>query len=595
MKKGISVLLSASMLFLVSCSFLEDPPALEPGSSDVSIVAPEVAVTETAVTEETEETVETEPVEEQPVVEPNGEVCILITSDVHCGIENGFGYAGLYEIRENLEGQGYDTILIDDGDSIQGDTIGTLSQGEAIIDLMNEMGYDAAIPGNHEFDYGTDRFLELTGMADYPYISCNFNQEGEPVFDPYVMIETCGMKIAFVGMTTPVTFKSSTPGCFQDDEGNYIYSFMQEDMTGEALYQAVQDAVDAARADGADYVFAMGHLGNEAACEPWTYGDVIANTTGIDAFFDGHSHDTDEITMLNADGEEVTRYAVGTKLSCIGYMFISPDAGITDAGIWKWDNDICAPVLLGIENEMSEQVALALADVEASMGEVIASTDVDLFIYDPVEVDEDGDPIRMIKRSEMNLGDLCADAVRAVSGADIGLVNGGGIKSNIPAGDITYGDILNVNPYGNQVCLVEVTGSQILDALEWGARSVPEECGAFLHVSGLTYEIDMNVTSGCTSDENGLCTGITGTRRVSNVMVGDQPLDPNATYTVAGWDFVILKNGDGFSAFDGCTVLSDGLMSDSQALIKYITEDLGGVVGEEYEDPYGQGRITIVQ
>ena len=359
------------MLFLASCVLWDEAPELEPGSSDVSIVAPEMAETSAETSETTEETevsVETEPEVTEPVIEPNGEVCILITGDVHCGFEDGFGYEGLYEIRQDLEAQGYDTILIDNGDSIQGDDIGTVSQGEAVIGLMNDMGYDVAVPGNHEFDYGPDRFLELAEMAEYPYISCNFNWGGELILDPYVMIETCGMKIAFVGVTTPITVTSYAPGLFLDNEGNLIYGFMQDD-NGDSLYQAVQASVDAARADGADHVFVISHLGIEENCEPWTCTSVIANTTGIDAFFDGHSHDIAETPVLNSSGEEVTRYAVGTELSCIGYMFISPEGGITDAGVWIWDNEMSAPAVFGIENEISEPLDLAYAEVEAVMTE----------------------------------------------------------------------------------------------------------------------------------------------------------------------------------------------------------------------------------
>ncbi len=156
----------------------------------------------------------------------NGEIYILYTSDVHCGVDEGFGYAGLKDIRDNLEAEGYETILVDDGDAIQGDSIGTLSKGEAIIDLMNDLRYDVAIPGNHEFDYGMEQFLALTEKADYPYISCNFNKEGNLIFDPYVIKEIAGIKIGFVGVTTPESLISSTPRYFQNDKGEYIYGFM---------------------------------------------------------------------------------------------------------------------------------------------------------------------------------------------------------------------------------------------------------------------------------------------------------------------------------------------------------------------------------
>ena len=341
-RRNILTLLLAFILMLsmtaCAASGKTEAPA-EPAGTEAEPGTEETG--EAAAAEETEEA-------QEPQAEKNGEIYILCTSDVHCGVDQGFGYAGLAKIRDTLEAKGCETILVDDGDSIQGEPIGTVSKGENIIDLMNAIGYDVAIPGNHEFDYGTDRFLELTGKAEFPYISCNFTYQDEPVFKPYVILEAAGKKIAFVGVTTPLTVRSSTPAYFMDDDGNYVYGFMMDE-SGEKVYQAVQGAVDAAREEGADFVFAMAHLGNEEECRPWTYADVIANTSGIDVFLDGHSHDTDQVVMKNKDGEDVTRSAVGTKMSCIGYTHISAEGEIAETGIWTWSNKISAPELLDIQ------------------------------------------------------------------------------------------------------------------------------------------------------------------------------------------------------------------------------------------------------
>ena len=543
--------------------------------------------------EETSGATETAAAPQETAAEKNGSICILYTSDVHCGVDKGFGYAGLRQVRDSLEAQGYTTLLVDDGDSIQGESIGTVSKGETVIDLMNAVGYDAAIPGNHEFDYGMEQFLSLTEKADFPYISCNFNKEGELLFAPYVIKEAAGMKIAFVGVTTPETITSSTPKYFQNEAGEYIYGFMQ-DATGETLYQAVQTAVDGARADGADYVYVMGHMGNSAEAAPFTYADVIAHTNGVDVFLDGHSHDTDQVIMKNKDGEDVVRTACGTKLAGIGYSFISPEEGVTDTNIWTWNNEISAPELLNIRNDVRDKVDAALTALEEEMGKVVARSAVTLTINDPEAKDESGSPIRMIRRAETNLGDFCADAFRALSGADIAVLCGGGIRVDLEKGDVTYGDILRVNPFGNELCVIEVTGQQLLDALEWGVSAVPDQFGGFLQVSGLTYEIDVSVPSGCGKDENNMMTGVEGARRVKNVTVNGEPLDPEKNYTVAGTDYTLLDNGDGHTAFDGAAVLQKGVMLDSQVLIEYITETLGGEIGEKYADPYGDGRIRIL-
>ena len=525
--------------------------------------------------------------------ERSTDIVILFTSDVHCGVDQGFGYAGLQQVRDYLVASGNEVILVDDGDNIQGEPLGTMTKGEASIDLMNRMGYSIAIPGNHEFDYGMDQFLALTEKAEFDYISCNFNKSGELVFQPYVIRELDGLKVAFVGVTTPETLTSSTPRYFKDESGEYVYGFFQDE-SGEGVYSAVQAAVDDARAEGADYVVVMGHMGNEEACRPWTYDDVISHTSGIDVFLDGHSHDTNQVVMKNKDGEDVLRSACGTKLACIGWCRIDKDGKLT-TGLYTWDNKESVPQLLGLSNEMSEAVAAATDVLNEKLGEVVAASQVDLTINDPEELDSNGRPIRMVRRAETNLGDVCADAYLANSGADIAFVNGGGIRTNISAGDITLNDILKVHPFGNEMCVIEVTGQQVLDALEWGARAVPSENGGFLQVAGLTYEIHSYIESSCTSDENGMFTGIEGERRVQNVLVGGEPIDPEATYTLASHNYMLLEKGDGYTMFEGAKILQNCVKLDNQVLIDYITDFLGGVIGPEYEELTGQGRIVIVE
>ena len=523
----------------------------------------------------------------------DGDIVILYTSDVHCGINEGFGYVGVQQIRESLCARGDTVLLVDDGDAFQGEPVGTMTRGEAILDLMNKLKYDVVIPGNHDFDYGVEQFLNLTEQADFPYICCNFTREGERVFNPSIILEANGKKIGFVGVTTPETLTGSRPTYFQNDNGEFIYGFCQDE-TGEALYSAVQDAVDDVRGEGADYVVVLAHLGNAESARPWNYADVISNTTGYEVMLDGHSHDTDQVTMKNKDGNDVIRSACGTKLACVGYCRITPDGKIT-CGLYTWNNTDSVPSLLGVQNDMSEAVTDATKELDEKLGEVVASTAVTLTINDPTEVDTNGRPIRMIRRAETNLGDLCADAYCDQSGADIAIIGGGGIRDSIQAGDVTLNDILKVHPFGNYLTVIEVTGQQILDALEWGSSAVPGENGGFMQVSGLSYEIDTAVESTCRKDEDGMFTGVEGERRVRNVLVTGEPIDPDKTYSLAGVDYWFLNRGDGFTMFDGAKVLQDRVKLDNQVLIDYITETLGGVIGEEYEDPYGQGRIVIVE
>ena len=525
--------------------------------------------------------------------EDKKDIMILYTSDIHCGIDEGFGYAGLEQIRKYEQEKGYEVILVDDGDNIQGDPLGLLTKGDALIDLMNKMGYSVAIPGNHEFDYGVDNFLSLAEKAQFKYISCNFQYKGENVFDPYVIREIGGRKIGFVGVTTPTTITASKPTLFEDENGEFVYSFLQDE-TGEGVYNAVQSAVDNARKEGAEYVIVLGHLGNEEQCRPWTYADVISHTNGIDAFLDGHSHDTDQVIMKNKDGKEVPRSACGTKMQHIGWCRIPAEGEVT-AGIYSWTLDDSAPEVLGIENEMSAAVKEARGSISKLLEGKIAVSEQEMTIYDPVAVDPEWGKVRMIRRAETNLGDLCTDAYRFVTGADIALLGGGGIRVSIPAGDVTMKNMYEVFPFGNEICVVQATGQQILDALEWGAAAVPGESGGFMQVSGLSYEIHTYIDSTCTKDVNGMFTGVAGERRVRNVKVNGTPIDPDALYNVAGNDYWFLNGGDGQTAFNGAERVDAGGMLDVQVLVDYLTRELDGVIGKEYSDPTGQGRIVIVE
>ena len=516
------------------------------------------------------------PAEETAYLGLDNDIVILYTNDVHCGVDDNLGYAGLATVKNALEAQGKHVVLVDNGDAVQGDTIGTLSNGEYIIDIMNEVGYDVATPGNHEFDYGMDQFFALTEQANFPYVSANFvDNDGNTVLDPYVIKDVAGVKIAFVGISTPKTITTSTPKYFQDDNGNYIYSF-QQDETGEKLYAAVQAAVDAARAEGAQFVIALAHLGIEEDCSPWTSSEVIVNTTGIDAVLDGHSHSMIECEKVkNKDGAEVLLSSTETKLAYIGCLTIKDDGSMSTTLI--------------SDNGMKDFIGGIQEEFEELVNTVVASTDVDLIIKDPASGE------RIVRVSETNLGDLCADAYRAMSGADVAIVNGGGVRADIPAGDITYGQIIAVHPFGNEMCVVECTGQEILDALELGCSKLPAESGGFLQVSGMTYTVDLNVESTVKLDENGMFVEVEGERRVKDVTIGGEPLDPEKTYTLASHNYKLKDCGDGYSMFADNVFLQDSVMIDNQVLINYIVDVLGGTVGEEYADPYGQGRITIIE
>lgn len=504
------------------------------------------------------------------------DVYILYTNDTHCGTDTGLTMQGLSAMKNAMQTLGMNVLLVDNGDAIQGEVIGSISKGEYLIELMNAVPYDIATPGNHEFDYTLERFLELTKKAEFPYISANFmDKNGKLVFKPYEIAIIGGWKIAFVGATTPETVSSSTPTYFVDEKGNPKYSFCQDE-SGEAFYKAIQAAVDDAKKDGADFVIVMAHLGIEGSASPWTSSELIENTTGIDAVLDGHSHSVIEGEKVkNANGKEVLLTSTGTKFENVGVLTIDTDGRISTK--------------LVKDNGFSGIIKKIESSYEDEIKKVVAHTDVDLCVDDPAS------GVCIIRRAETNLGDLIADAFRVKAGADCAIINGGTFRTGLPVGNITYGDSINMNPFANKLCMIEATGQTILDALEFSVAFLPEEFDGFLQVSGISFTVDMNVDSPVKTDVDSNFVGIIGERRVRDAKIGGKDIDPEKTYTLAGQTYILKLAGNGYTMFKGSKLLLDETMLDSELFADFIMNDLGGTVGKEYADPYGDGRITFIE
>ena len=510
-------------------------------------------------------------------------VVILHTNDVHTATDR---YAFVSAYRAEMEKRyGQDRVtLVDTGDAIQGGPIGTLTEGASLVDIMNHVGYDYAIPGNHEFDYGMDVLLDLArNRAQYTYLSCNLlDQNGKTVFAPYALEDYGDVQVAYVGISTPETLTKSNPTHFQDGSGNYIYSFC-EGGEGQELYAAVQNAVDAAREEGADCVVALAHLGMEGITSQWTSSAVIANTTGIDVVIDGHSHEAYQQEVSNQSGEPVELVQTGTQLANLGCVILDPATGDITTQLFSLEG-------ADVPTDPDTQAYLdgVNRQFEAELQQVVGSTSVSL------KATAENNYDWAVRVGETNMGDLVADAYRYALGADIGLCNGGGVRADIPVGDITYQDLLSVQPYGNELCLAEATGQEVLDALEMGVRLYPESSGGFLQVSGLTFTVDASIPSSVSLSHQGAFLGVDGPYRVADVKVDGQPLELDKVYTVASHDYMIKSGGDGFTMFQDNTLLKDSVILDNQALISFVTEGLNGQVGTDYQDPAGQGRITIL-
>lgn len=534
-----------------------------------------------------------------------GAIVIVHTNDVHCAVDDNLGYAKLVNYAKTMRSTygANNVTLVDAGDAVQGKAMGTLTNGEYLIDIMNECGYDFAIPGNHEFDYGMTQFNTLVARANAKYLSCNFTdlRTGNLMFDAYAMREydtaVGKKKVAYLGICTPESLTKSSPAHFQED-GIYRYGFCEDD-SGTKLYDAVQSAVDQARTDGADYVVALAHLGQDGVTPRWTSTSVAANTSGIDVVIDGHSHELYAQTPLNKNGEPVLVTQTGTQLVGIGQVVIDPANGTIAAYASNDTETVTASTTKGtasivkawdgIDADTAAFIAGLQADLAKITERVIGRSDVRLVAL------EDDDYTWSVRAHETNLGDFVADAYLALAWhggvmADIGFVNGGGIRANIEPGDVTYGDLINVQPYNNQLCYVDTLGQNILDALEAGVANLPNPSGGLQHVSGLAYTVRTDIPSSVQMP-GGKFGGVTGEYRVRDVLVNGEPLDVNRRYKLVSHTFLLVEGGDGLTMFmNDEAVLLD---LDNKALIEYIQYDLKGTIGSEYADPDGQGRIVI--
>lgn len=515
------------------------------------------------------------------------DIVILYDNDVHCNVDS---YEDMAALKKEMQEQSNYVSVVSCGDYLQGDVIGAISKGKAIVQIMNKVGYDVVAIGNHEFDYGVPRLKSLVKSMNAKVVASNFVKKstGKPVFRSYT-IKTYGKKkVAFVGVTTPESFTKSTPAYFQNSKGEFIYDFYG-DSTGKLLAERVQKAVNTARKNGADYVVALTHMGTEGVTTQWDVQHLIKNTYGIDVVLDGHSHSTvPSMKVKNKNGKKITVSSTGTKFSNIGQLVIRKNGSITTELI---------PIDEEHQYEDAETKAYidqVKAKYDKRLNQVIGKTEIDL-----TTLGANGE--RAIRNAETNMGDFCTDAVRSVMDADVAIINGGGIRADIAAGDITYKDLVSVFPWNNELCVIEATGQQIKDALELGAKNYPEENGGFMQVSGMKYVIDASVPSSVVTDEQtGMFEKVDGTYRVKDIQVWNtartkyEPIKLKKTYKLAGINYTLRQNGDGFTMFDGNKVIKDNVMLDTQSLSIYLTDVLDGVVGEDYKDPAGQGRITII-
>jgi len=483
-------------------------------------------------------------------------IVILYENDVHCGIDGYTRFVGLRDaiLRADTSYVG----LVSSGDFIQGALAGAISHGKYIIDIMKNVGYDAITLGNHEFDYGVPRMFELLRQINAPVICSNFFEYGgtEPIYKPYVIKQYGSKRIAFVGTLTPTTMNSEAYA-FYDENKNQKY-----DLRTNEVYSLVQKAVDNARSEGADYVVVLSHLG-EAANELGIDSHGLVNATnGIDVVLDGHTHSVIPCDFaVNKDGKMIPITQTGTQFANVGKLWISQEGRLQTSLISDipYTNDRITATVDSIKVLLDE-----------AAGKQVATSDFDLLVKDA-----SGEWI--VRKQETNLGDLVADAYRHNLNADIGLVNAGGVRNDIKAGTITYGDIVSIQPNDNNVNLIEITGAEILAMLTKCTAKCPQLDGSFPQVSGMKFTIH------------------TASHTVSDVVVLNSqtnsydPIVSDKKYTIAVTDY--HKTGGFYRTMENCLILTTSTVLSRDIVADYLTNTLGGKVSDTYRT---LDRITII-
>lgn len=518
-----------------------------------------------------------------------GKLVILHTNDTHGRDVAGsasYGTAAVAQLKKDLQAAGAEVLLLSAGDAVQGTPLVNLDRGATALRFMELAGYDAMIPGNHEFDWGTQNLLDIVEEnITFPILAANiFYEEGNPyggeadtlMFAPNTIFELeSGLKVGVFGLDTPETFTKTHP---DKVVGTHF-------LETEELYAAAQEQVDYLKAEGCDLIIAIGHLGSADESMGNRSVDVIANTTGIDLFIDGHSHDK------LPDGEiveDTLRVSAHEHLKTIGTVVYDPDDGAMAAKLLDLTSD--ARDYTGLDAEVDAAIMARNEVVEAELQVVIGKTDI--LLYGKNTTDPAG-----VRVAETNMGDFATDALLWAARRELGqdkvdaaLTNGGGIRDSIEIGDITMKHMVTVFPFGNTLTTIELTGAQLLEALEAATFSTPGAIGAFPQVSGISFAILTGVPyeQGEQYPKSTYYSPANPGSRIVNVMVGDEALDLEKTYIIATNDFT-AAGGDTYGVFQGLRTVNTGLAME-QALVDYMEEI--GTIGAEYAVP--QGRITVV-
>ncbi|MBQ1176140.1 MAG: bifunctional metallophosphatase/5'-nucleotidase [Paludibacteraceae bacterium] len=519
-------------------------------------------------------------------------IVILYDNDVHCAVD---GYAKMAGVKNELKKQTPYVSVVSCGDFAQGDVIGTLSEGGSIVEIMNQVGYDVVVFGNHEFDYSFRTMQELASQLKATVVSCNLinKKTDKTLFKPYIIKEYGPTKVAYIGVITPETL-TSLPNIFKDiqlapfdAENNVEGVDFEGDFCADSLYSQVQKYVDAARSDGAHVVVVLAHLGDELIDKTMpTSVALIEQTHGIDVVLDGHAHHIIADTLIaNNQNQMVHLSSTGSNFRNIGQLTIAPE------------NTLSLQLLHVDSLTMVDDSVSALVDTLKNHTLVFGQERVGRTPFPLIANDAKGN--RIVRQEETNLANFCTDAFRIMLDTDIALINAGGIRDNIAAGDITYNDLLRVFPFNNTVCIATLTGKQLVDVLEYSTRYLPKESGGLLHVSGLRYiVIENECPAPIVYDENNLFVALASkSERLDRIEIWDKqaqryvPIKMNKEYTIAAFDYHIKKMG-GNGILRNAVLKQDKMNMDVDVLSAYLFS-LNGCVPAKYAKPEGRMMQAI--
>ncbi|MDA3955608.1 bifunctional UDP-sugar hydrolase/5'-nucleotidase [Oceanispirochaeta sp.] len=456
---------------------------------------------------------------------------VLHTNDTHGrileGKYDGMGFAKISTQYQNIKGKDSNVLLLDAGDAFHGTTLVTLSEGEAAVKVMNAVGYDAMTPGNHDFNYGKDRLLELAAMADFPVVCANVIDDatGKTILEPYVILDMNGLLVGIFGLTTPETTYKTHP---KNVEG---LTFRDPVIVAQKMVDELRDKVH--------ILIALGHNGVDEETKI-TSEMIMSQVKGIDLFVDGHSH-TEMAEGIAVGSGLLVQAGYHDKNLGIVNMSFSMKSGVAEkARLFTKEESLALN---------DDAAILSLVDSINMENEKVTSVVVG---YTKVLLDGERDHVRT---GSTNLGDMICEALIDVTKADISLQNGGGIRTSIEPGDVTKGEVISVLPFGNTVTVLEAKGKDIIAVIENGIKDYPASSGAYCHMGGLTFEFDETKPAGS---------------RVTKVMVGGKPLNANGVYSLATNDF-LAAGGDQYTMLTGLKVLGEfGTLDD--ILVAYMNK-----------------------